>query len=88
MQSAIKNQEDTDNTIYNRLVRLWLATILLILPFQMTISTYIAPWSSKASTIINNLDELTIVVFLLLAIGEFYKLKKLPNNLFFFCLSL
>jgi hypothetical protein len=74
----------TGDSKYLMLVKLWLSAILLILPFQMTISTYIASWNSKASTIINNLDELTVVVLLLLAISEFYRLKKLPDKMFFF----
>ena len=79
--------ETIDNTLYSRLVKLWLVAVLLILPFQMTASAYMAKWSSKASTIMNNLDELTAIVFLLLAVIEFYKLKKLPDNVFFFYLS-
>lgn len=84
MQSAMHNQENIDNTIYMRLVRLWLTTILLILPFQLKIADSVSQWSIKISNIINNLDELTVVIFLLLAIGEFFRQKKLPDNIFFF----
>ena len=84
MRSAINNKEDINHTIYTRFAKLWLITILLILPFQLNISSYISRWSGKASTIINNLDELTVVIFLLLAIGEFYKKKELPDKIFFF----
>jgi uncharacterized membrane protein len=81
------NNKESDHPIYNHLVRLWLAAILFILPFQLNISSYLAKWSSKASSIINNLDELTVVIFLLLAIGEFYKNKELPDKMFFFYFS-
>jgi hypothetical protein len=87
MQQKATSKENFDNNIYKRLIRVWLVTILLILPFQLEIAVFVSQWNIKLSNIINNLDELTIVVFLLLAIGEFYKLKKLPNKLFFFCLS-
>ncbi len=84
MLSEIIDKEDTDNTIYRRLVRLWLVTILLILPFQIRIATSIAPWRSKVSNIINYLDEFTVVIFLLLSIGEYYKHRKALNKIFFF----
>jgi len=84
MHSAINNKEDINHTIYTRFAKLWLTTILLILPFQLNISSYISRWSGKASTIINNLDELTVVIFLLLSIGAFYKKKELPDKIFFF----
>ncbi|MBI5099728.1 MAG: hypothetical protein HZB30_10880 [Nitrospirae bacterium] len=80
----INIKENIENNIYKRFVRLWLVAILLILPFQLNISSYIAQWSSQLSDIINNLDELTVVVFLLLAIGEYYNHRKLPNRIFFF----
>ena len=84
MSTEINNKEDIDNTIYKRLVRLWLVTILLILPFQLNISYYIAPWSSNLANIVNYLDELTVVIFLLLSIREYYKHKKLRDKIFFF----
>jgi hypothetical protein len=84
MHSAINNKEDINHTIYTRFAKLWLITILLILPFQLNISSYIAQWSSQLSNIVNNLDELTVVIFLLLAIGTFYKKKELPDKIFFF----
>lgn len=77
-------KENIENSIYTRLVKVWLVTILLILPFQLNISSYIYPWSSKLANIVNNLDELTVVIFLLLSIGEHYKQKKLPDKIFFF----
>ena len=73
--------------MYSRIVKTWLAAILLILPFQMTISSYISKWNSTLSNIVNNLDELTAVVFLLLSIREYYKNRQLSNKLFFFYLS-
>jgi hypothetical protein len=81
-------KEDIENNTDNRLVRLWLVTILLILPFQLEIAVFVSQWNIKLSNIINNLDEFTVVIFLLLAIGEYYNHRKLPNRIFFFCFSL
>ena len=72
------------NAIYLSLVRFWLVTILVMLPFQLKIATYVNPWSSRLSTIINNLDELTIAALLLLALGEIYKNKTNLNTFFFY----
>lgn len=84
MQPAINNKGNIENTVYKHLVKLWLSAILLILPFQLNISSYIAQWSTQLSSIVNNLDELTVIIFLLLSIGEFYRHKKLPDRMFFF----
>lgn len=84
MHSAINKNKDINHTSYTSFAKLWLMTILFILPFQLNISSYISRWSGKASTIINNLDELTVVIFLLLATGEFYKKKEFPDKIFFF----
>ena len=76
--------EHTGYTIYLKLVRLWLVSILVILPFQLIIATYISQWSSKSALIINNLDEITVVIFLLLSVREFYKRKQSLDSSFFF----
>ncbi len=84
MHQAINNKENTDHTIYLRFVRLWLIAILFILPFQIRIATYIAQRSGKLSNIVNYLDELTVVIFLFLSIGEYYKHRKPMDKTFFF----
>lgn len=83
----LSSQEHIENTMYTRLIRLWLTTILLILPFQLKIADYSSSWSIKLSNIINNLDELTVAIFLLLAIREYYNHRKLHDKMFFFCFS-
>ena len=73
-----------ENTLYLKLAKLWLVSVLIILPFQSKIAANIAPWSGKLSTILNYMDELTIIIFLLLAIVVYCKDKK-PIYGFFFC---
>ena len=63
--------------------------MLLIIPFITKIGQIISPWSSKLSSIINRLDEGTILIFFLLAIKEFYneyKNVKEPALLYFILL--
>jgi hypothetical protein len=74
----------TANNLYNRLVKWWLVGILAILPFQIYIANFIAHKSSKLSGIINKLDELTVIIFLLLAIWEHYRNRKVFDVSFFF----
>jgi hypothetical protein len=74
----------TGDNLYKRLVKWWLISILVFLPFQINIANFIAHTSSKLSGIINKLDELTIVIFLLLAILEHCKNRKALDISFFF----
>ena len=76
---------NTDNPIYLNLARLWLVSILVILPFQLNIAIYIAPWSTKFASMINYLDELTIVIFLLFSmLIHFKNRKRLPGFFFYY----
>jgi hypothetical protein len=75
---------NSGNVIYIKLVKIWLVTILIFLPFQIKIANYIAPLSSKLSTIVHNLDELTVVFFILLSVGEYYRRREMPDRMFFF----
>lgn len=68
--------------IFVNLVRWWLMGILIFLPFQRNIAKSIVLWSSELSAFISYLDEITIVIFLLLAIREFYKNREIPNRLY------
>jgi hypothetical protein len=72
------------NNIYRLMVKWWLVGILIILPFQINIATLVAKKSIKLSSLIHNLDELTIIVFLLLAIREHYKNRRVFVRSFFF----
>jgi len=81
-------KQHTGNTIYQNLVKSWLIAILIFLPFQMKIATFVAQWSNKAATTINYLDELTIIIFSLLSLREYYIQRKvsISNRLFLFLL--
>lgn len=57
--------------------RWWLIGMLLFIPFQHRIFTIINPWNTKLAAFLNRLDELTIVIFLPLAIKEFFENKKI-----------
>lgn len=52
------------------------------MPFQHTIYIIAKLWSSKLSTFLNRLDELTIVILLPVAIKEFYRSKDVPLRLY------
>jgi hypothetical protein len=84
MQAEVYEQKKVGSAIYLKLVKFWLVSILVILPFQLKIADYIAQWSSKLSSIINYLDELTAVIFLFLSFGEYYKNRKSLDKSFFF----
>jgi len=76
---------NTDNPIYLNLARLWLAGILVILPFQLKIATYIAPWNIKCASMVNYMDELTIVIFLsFLPLVYIKNKKRLPRFFFYY----
>ena len=64
------------------IARFWLISILLFLPFQLRIIQD-NTLSSKFSIFLQYLDELTIVIFLPLAIQELFRRKIKPD---FFCL--
>ncbi|RJQ43505.1 MAG: hypothetical protein C4538_12055 [Nitrospiraceae bacterium] len=75
---------NSENPVYTGLIRSWLVAILFLLPFQMALSSLIIPWSSKLSNAVNMLDELTVVIFLLLSIREYYNHKRILDKTFFF----
>ena len=68
--------------MFINLIRWWLVGILLLLPFHHMIIKIIKLWSKELSTFINKLDEITIVIFLLFAIREFYKNREILNRLY------
>lgn len=63
------------NITYKKLARLWLMSMLFFMPVQFYIVKKINLWNEHMATFINRLDEMTIVVFILLAIIEFFKNK-------------
>ncbi len=63
----------TIEEIYTNIIRCWLIGILLYIPFVTRICNTIKPWNSKLSSVINRLDEFTIVLIFPLAIIELYK---------------
>lgn len=67
--------------IYKDVISWWLTGILLFLPFQRKIVEIIKPSSKALSSFIAYLDEITTLIFLLLAIREFYKKREIPNKL-------
>jgi len=68
--------------MFINLVRWWLAGILFLLPFQRKIAKSVALWSNELSAFISYLDEITIFIFLPLAIREFYKNRENPDRLY------
>ncbi len=74
--------KDTYNIIYLKLVKLWLVSTLIFLPFQAYIANLYSRWISSNATIIYYLDEITVVVFSFLAFVEHVKCKSGFPNLF------
>ena len=74
--------QKSDNPIYLKLIKLWLVSVLVILPFQNNIADYLSMWGSKSFFIIPYIDELTIIIFSLLSFGEYYRRRTFPVNFF------
>lgn len=67
------NRVNFQNKItFNKLAKFWLVCILLFLPFQYRIVEIAVQWNSVLKFILY-VDEITIVIFILLAIKEIYK---------------
>lgn len=67
---------------YNNITKCWLTAILLFLPFQRRIiRDFIVPDSGMAR-VVSSLDEITIVVFFLLAVWEYFKSRRLPGIMY------
>lgn len=61
-----------NNLIFINAGRWWLTGLLFFIPFVNKISGLIRPWNSQISTLIDRLDELSIIIFFPLAIKIFY----------------
>jgi len=72
---------------YISICRWWLSAILLFLPFQHKIIKLIGPLSKEFSSFIAYIDEITIVIFLLFTVREYYKRKEIPDKLYLILLS-
>ncbi|MFN3739292.1 MAG: O-antigen ligase family protein [Thermodesulfovibrionales bacterium] len=68
--------------MFSKLTKGWFTGLLLFLPFQLRIADSVEPWSKPVSAFIQYLDEITIVVFLLLAIIEFYRRRMVFERLY------
>ena len=66
-----------------KIIKWWLSSILLFLPFQRNIFNYVLTWSKSLSVIIAYLDEITIVVCLIFALIEMHKKRVNPGPYFF-----
>jgi O-antigen ligase len=60
------------NLIFINAVKWWLIGLLFFIPFVNKISDLIRPWSSQIATLIDRLDELSIIIFFPIAIIIFY----------------
>ncbi len=74
-----------DNAKFINLVRWWLMSLLLFLPFQNRISRYILQ-DNTLKNIVNFMDEGVIVIFILFAIKELYRKRETLDRVFFFIL--
>jgi len=62
--------------MYQNVIRWWLTGILILVPFQYKIRKTVLDGHERLSNLIGYADEITIVVFLLFAIREFYKNRE------------
>jgi hypothetical protein len=60
----------------------WLIFILLFLPFHYNIVRSFALWNTELSIFIGRIDEITIVLFFIFAIKEFYKNRETFDRLY------
>lgn len=72
--------------MYKKIIRGWLIGILLFLPFQLPLFDVMKSWNEKLSAYIKYLDEVTVTIFILLALVEFVKNRTIFSrvNVFFF----
>ena len=56
--------------------------MLIFIPFQFQIVNGISGWNGRLASIINRLDEITIIIFLLIAMVELYKNEEIFNPLY------
>ena len=82
MSNSAKIQ--TNSLTQINIIKLLLTGILLFLPFQRKITKDLLMSSSNMTGIINSVDEITIVVFFLLAFREYCKNRKLPDCMYVF----
>ena len=73
--------------LYMKSIRFWLTCILLFLPFQYSIVNYIKFYNPVLGSLLNKLEEITIVVFLPLAIIQFI-INRDKNNFKYLILSI
>ncbi len=66
--------------MWKNLVKYWLTGILIILPFQLTIADRIMQWSNNILNV-RYLDEITIIIFMPVALFQIYKKKDLMNKI-------
>jgi len=73
--------------VFERITRYWLFVILIFLPFQRNVVKLLSPFSKELSHLIGYLDEITVIVFIPLAMLKFYKERRFPDRLFMILLS-
>jgi hypothetical protein len=69
------------------IIRYWLFIILIFLPFQRKIVKILLPVSREAGNFISYLDEITVIIFIPLAVLKFYRKREFPDRLFMILLS-
>jgi hypothetical protein len=65
----------------------WLIGMLFFIPFQRNIVKSIMDWNADLAIFINRIDEITLIVFIPLAIIEFYKSRKSANAILIILLT-
>ena len=66
--------------MYVNILKIWLAGMLVFLPFQDKIVKSASLWNINQIYLLKFLDEITISVFIFLAIAEFIKKRENHNN--------
>jgi len=73
--------------MFEKIARTWLFIILIFLPFQRKIVKLLLPFNKELGYVVSYIDEITVAIFILLAVFKFYRKREFPDSLFIILLS-
>lgn len=82
MNPFLTDRVFSDESNISKIIKWWLAVILILIPFQSKIQGFIGPFSSDLSVFIGYLDLGTIIVLFPLALIKIFMKKEYPVRLY------
>jgi hypothetical protein len=73
---------ESHESMFRMISKWWLMAILLFMPFQSKVERLILPFSNELSNYLRFLDELTVVIFLPVALARIYVNREFPFRLY------